>query len=313
LNNKLNLLEDRYSSLAEEYNDSDDTVIAAQSGGSEFYSSALGRYVSMLVYRADGDVDGARIDAEAFSRAFRTQPTVYDFPQPDIDPLLKNSAGTRINVLAFAGRIPEKRASVFFIRTFEDRVLILVQKENNKGILETTEVESFGWPGMTEGYQFTFELPFLRSIPSRVERVELVVDGLPAGDLDLIENLGNVSAEVYRAKEAIIYVKTITRTILKGLLNQELKSGVTGENALLGTILGFFTDIAVHASEEADLRSARYYPSLAFAGEFSIDPGRRSAALNYYDASDNLIFSEEIGENDYRGDGLNLMYAYVPW
>ncbi len=312
LNDKLNLLEDKYGELAEGLNQFEDSEVEVKAGSTEFHNSALGRYLSLLVYRADGNWDGASIDADAFRRAFAAQPAVYDFPEPDIRSLLEETDKVRLNVLAFTGRMPEKRANTLFIKTFTNQVLIVLQKENEDGVLETEDVESLFWPAMSEGYQFTFELPVLHRHGSDVKRIQVVVDGEPQGDLELVESLENVGAEMYKLKEPLIYAKTITRTIIKGLLNKGVKDAASTADPLLGTVLGVFTDVATDASEVADLRAARYYPGFAYGGEFRIDPGSHKIVLEYYDESDSILFSEDYAEKEYQKDNLNLIYSYIP-
>ncbi|MBC8414739.1 hypothetical protein H8E50_13880, partial [bacterium] len=62
ISNKLNLLEDKYAKLAQAYTQSDKNQgVIIKSGPSRFYNSALARYLSLLMYRAEGNYDGVRI------------------------------------------------------------------------------------------------------------------------------------------------------------------------------------------------------------------------------------------------------------
>jgi hypothetical protein len=94
--NKLNLLEDKYGRLAEGMNSSSDAKGAVKAGKTEFHNSALARYLSVLLYRADGLSDDAALDLRKLNEAFLTQPTVYDFPPPKLDSMLEGSDKARL-------------------------------------------------------------------------------------------------------------------------------------------------------------------------------------------------------------------------
>ena len=308
LNNKLNLLEDKYSQLAESYSNADASTITVQAGRTNFHSSALAHYISLLIYRADGDLDAVRIDGENFVAAFAQQPAVYNFPQPDIAPLLQESEQVRLNVLAFTGRMPEKRSDRLFIRTAADRVLIIAQREGENGRVVLEEIDGFFWPGVPAGLQFTFELPRLVRLGSEVGRIEVFADGRSLGELDLIENMENVAAELYKVKEPLIYLKTIIRALAKGLVSHSVKA----DFGVIGEIMGIFGDVFAVVSEIADVRAARYYPGFAYGSEFRIDQGYHVVSIKYYDSDDNLRFIETYDEREYRVNRLHLLHSYVP-
>lgn len=321
LNDKLNLLQDKYSELADGYNSSEDNETEISSGSTEFYNSALGRYISMIIYRADGNPDSARIDSQKFDQAFQTQGGVYDFPKPDISAMLEPAGDmARLNVISFTGNAPEKRANTLFIKTFTNEVLVVLQYEDEDGNFVTEDVESMYWPNMESGYQFKFQLPYMVKMGSDVKRISVNVDGTPVGELDLIESIENVAYETYKLKEPIIYLKTITRTIVKGLINKAAQdaaddaaaeSGNTGF-MVLSLVGGLVADVAVAESEQADLRTARFYPGFAYGGEFLIPEGQHVVSIEYYDGWDNLLFTEVVDEKEYKAGKLNLVSAYAP-
>lgn len=319
LNDKLNLLQDKYAELAEGYNSSEDSETQISAGDTEFYNSALGRYISLMIYRADNNPDSARIDSEKFAQAFATQGGVYDFPQPDISGMLAPAGDmARLNVIAFTGHAPEKRANTLFIKTFTNEVLIVLQYEDEDGNFVTEDVESMYWFGMEEGYQFKFQLPYMVKMGSDIKKVVVNVDGAPVGELDMIESIENVAYETYKLKEPIIYLKTITRTIVKGLINKAAQDAADeaakGDETMmaLSFIGGLVADVAVAESEQADLRTARYYPGFAYGGEFLIPEGSHVVSVEYYDGWDNLLFTELIDEKEYQAGRLNLVNTYAP-
>ncbi len=64
INEKLSLLEQKHKKMAKQFNKSKDKKKSFETGKNKFHNSALGRYLSMLLYRAEGKMDDARIDKE---------------------------------------------------------------------------------------------------------------------------------------------------------------------------------------------------------------------------------------------------------
>jgi len=320
LTDKLNYLTDKYRSLAQEYNQSEKAELDIELEENRFYNSALARYLSMLIYRADGNWDSARIDRDEIKTAFNSQSHIYDFPLPDLDPYLEPTEKARLNVLGFSGLGPLKRANTFYIKGMKNGFVVLLEKEENDGKRRTVEVEDFYWPGMENSYFFKFQLPYMDRRGTAISGIRVKVDGQVAGELELIESLENVAFETYKLKEPIIYIKTITRTIVKGLVAEEAKKAAKKEaekqvsglgGGLLGLAAELAADVAVDASEQADLRSARFFPSHAFTGEIWLDPGVYNIQLEYLSGS-GVVAVENYPEYVVKKGNLNLLSSYLP-
>ena len=91
INEKLSLLEQKYRKMAKQYNTSKDKKKNFESGTNKFHNSALGRYLSMLLYRAEGKMDDARIDKEKIDEAWQLQSHIYNFSKPSLNNLLKRA------------------------------------------------------------------------------------------------------------------------------------------------------------------------------------------------------------------------------
>lgn len=310
VNTKLNLLEDKYSSLAAGYNSADDAAVELKAGDNRFYNSALARYVSLLLYRGEGDYDGARIDYNKIVEAFLLQPDIYDFEPPVDESALRRPEGARLSVLAFAGRSPVKKAKTLTIATGSNTVSILTMDEDDAGQLIPTGYNSFFWPGVEGGYRFKFQLPYLEPQGSAVDTIRLVVDAQPVGQLKMIENMERIAEATFQVKYPIIFMKTVTRTIVKGILAQvgkkQLQEQAGGGWGLLGSIVA---DIAIEASEKADLRTSRYFPAHAYMGEFDIPEGEHFVELEYYSGG-SLLQVDELGILNLTKGGLNLATSY---
>ncbi len=317
INDKLNLLEDKYQGLAARYNQADDAAVEIQAGESRFYNSALARYLSLLMYRAEGNYDGARIDWEQMEQAFFQQSNLYPFENPFDRSIIERSDRARLSVLSFVGEAPIKRAETLYVITFDNRVEIIYAGEGDEGILVPEGYAGFYYPGVEGGYRFKFQLPRMEKRGSDVTRIRVVADGTPIGELSLLEDMERIAVDTFGIKKPITFLKTITRTIVKGIVAQKGKeqmqqAGQSSGSALglaAGVIGSIATDVAVDASEQADLRVSRYFPAYAYVGEWEIDPGTYSISIEYY-GSDGLLRVEELGPVTAGVRGMNLVSSF---
>ncbi|MCD4829107.1 MAG: hypothetical protein K8R90_06740 [Candidatus Cloacimonetes bacterium] len=312
INGKVQHLEDKYADLASGYGQSDDAKIEMEAGTTRFHVSALAQWLSMLLYRADRKYDDARIASEGIARAFSTQSQLYPFPQPALDGYLAPAGAAQLDIIAFVGRSPDKKAKTLYVHTEEDWIIIATTEENPRKHQELEELNAFPWVGVEEGYHFKFQLPYLEAVGTDVGRVRLLVDGQPAGDLAPIESIEQVALDTWKLKEPIIYLKTIIRATLKGLVAERAKQRMTEEVG--GGVLGFAariaTDIAVDATENADLRISRFFPSQALVGEFEVAAGSHQLEVEYYTPAGRLLFTDDLGTVEVRQNGLNLVETF---
>jgi len=312
IQNKLNVLNDKYNGLAKGYNQSDDAKIDIKPGTSRFHDSALAQWLGMLLYRADGKLDDARISRDDLAGAFREQPQLYPFAQPVLDGYLAPSDQPRLDVVAFVGRGPDKKANTLYIHTEDDLIVIGATEENPHNRQELTELDAFVWPGVKKGYHFKFQLPYMEKRGTGVSRVRLLVDGASVGDLSPIESLEDVAEDTWQIKQPIIYLKTIIRATAKGLLAEQGKRKMEDQlnNELLGFVARLAADAAVDATENADLRIARFFPARALVGEFTVPAGTHRLSAEYFGPGGVLLFTDDLGEVDIRPGGLNLQETF---
>lgn len=249
-----------------------------------FSNSALARYLGMLFYRGEGLRDDARIDRDQIKLAFANQAAMYPFKIPvSIQDDLDIPAGkARLNVISFSGFSP-------------------IKKENAIRIPFTLT----NW--------IKIAVPVLIIRPSVVARTEVVLSTGERFDLEQVEDMSAVALETFKQKAALIYLKTVLRAVIKASSSVVLDAASEEANdsgtALLLGVLSFGSQIYAEASEQADLRLSRYYPSAAYVGGITLTPGTYSYTVNYYTASDKLIFSvpfENIAIREYK---LNLSEA----
>ncbi|MDR3199935.1 MAG: hypothetical protein LBT68_00625 [Spirochaetales bacterium] len=314
---KLNLLEDKYGRLADSMNEAGDSGDAIKKEAIEFHNSALARYISALLYRADRGQDNAAIDMQQLKKAFADQPNVYNFPlPPDVDKLLQSTRQARLNVIAFAGPGPTKKASALRVTTGAGLIFITQEEEDDQGNRRLKDITPIPFAVPGPGLNFKCETPVMAGRPSKVARIQILVDGEPAGNLSLIEKLDRVAIETFKMNETMLLVRTVIRSVTTTAVTGALKgtaNDLAGDSAV-GSILSFVggvaLDVAADIKEEADLRLARYFPGQAYIGEFWIDPGEHEVEVEFYDASDSLLYTETKPGQNYAAEKLNLVTAY---
>jgi hypothetical protein len=131
--------------------------------------------------------------------------------------------------------------------------------------------------------------------------------------LELLEDMDAVAKETFKARQRLIYIKTILRATVKAV-----GSSVTGaaakevDNGLAGLILGLYSlgaQVYAEASEQADLRVSRYFPAKAYVAGINLPPGRYSFNINYYNRNGREIASIRREDMTIRENALNLVQA----
>ncbi len=315
---KLSILENKYKKLSGGYNRSKDNITSIRPGRNRFFNDALGRYLSLLLYRAEGDFDNARIDMEKIREAFKNQKTAYNFPVPESINHNPEADSTKLTVLSFAGRIPDKKAFTVRITTLKNAIVLTVLNENKKFQNELKAFQALYFKGIKGGYNFKFQLPYIKPEGSKIDSIALIIDGEKVAELEKLESLENIALETFRVKKPVIYTKTIVRTIVKGVLagtaankaseSMEKKYGNSGWLAGLATKI--LASVAVDISEKADLRMGHFFPAYAYVSEIEITPGIHSLSIDYYNKSGDLVFSDFKGNIEIKKGDLNLYESF---
>jgi uncharacterized protein len=304
---KLNLLEDKYARMATGYNESGESALSFLPGRTRFYNSALARLISLILYEHDGQLDDARIDLVKIEEAFSTQPSIYEFVAPPLS-VAQRGDTQPLRILSFVGQSPIKDAETYRIRTDKDLLTVSRTNERSDDDFELS-VDAIRWNGVPEGYHFKFELPYIKPRGTKVASVWIRVDdGEPSAILP-IESLEKAAVATYTVKKPLLYLKTITRTIAKGLGAERAKREVekSVENPLLELLAKIATDVAIDASEAADLRVSRYMPALALVGEIALPMGIHRVQIEYRDTAGNVLYRDTHDSVDVSDRNVNLL------
>jgi len=99
---------------------------------------------------------------------------------------------------------------------------------------------------------------------------------------------------------------------VKGLLSEKAKAKLEQQTGggYLGLASRLATDVAVDATENADLRISRFFPAKALIGEIEVESGIHNIKVEYYSQNGTLLFIDNIGEKEIRKSGLNLIESF---
>lgn len=310
INNKLVQLGSKYSDVAQKLNQAEEARETFVPGKSYFQESALGRYLSMMLYRADHKWDDVRIDLEKIDRGWKLQPEMYTFKKPDLSRSAQRIAAplARLNVMAFSGLAPDKKAVTFYIHTEENVIILAGTAENYLGKQNLSGLSIIPWHGVSEGYHFKIQLPQMEARASKVARVDVQISNGQVETLTRLESLENVAIETFSIQQPLIFLKTIIRAVGKGLAAEQAKQKMT-EN--MGGGMAFFArlaaDLLVDSTEHADLRISRFFPAEVAVYEVHLLAGTYAVTIQYYNAAGQLLYADKRTEVEVVADRLNVL------
>jgi hypothetical protein len=312
MDEKLKVLESRYWKVAQKYNEAREIDTPFRVGKNRFQNSALARWLSLLIYRAEGRLDEAVIDLEKIRQARQFQPDMYDFEAADLsDALSEPAAGTvRVSFLGLIGQAPEKKADTLWIHTQANQIFIAGSEERRYGGQQLAGATAIYWPGVEPGYTFKFQLPQLKKRGTRVHSIRVQIDGQPGPQLSKLESLENAAEAAFQIQRPLTYLKTISRTVSKGIVAAQAQRAAEKKwGKTEGLIAGLLAGAGVSITENADLRISRFFPARACIAEVNLSPGIHRIAFEYYGASGWLLY-RDLRTVTIHPDGVNLLESF---
>jgi len=322
INNKLNRLEDKYSSVASQLNKSSDRKFSIQYGSNPFSNCAMGRYLSFLMYRKDGLENDAQIDLRKLIAAFNSQVKIYDFPIPNIDEQANfTDENTKLVVLCCTGKSPIKKENKLIVET--QKGYLSIRGEGNYNFSDRINMD------VEEGFHIKFSFPEIYQQNSEIDFIKVLIDNKPYR-LMKIEDIGNVAVATFEIKKPVIYGKTLTRALVKGLGSNIFKKWVkdkakeeekkqkekSGDDDLVTFLFEVGTDIAnwavdsaVDATENADLRISRFFPDAIYISEADVTPGTHTVRIQFYDNYGRLL-NEDIKKIITNTNTVNIVESF---
>lgn len=311
---KLNMLEDKNAKFAGEYNRSKYHTKQFRQGHNRFHDSALARYLSMIIYRSNGNIDDALIDLRKINEVWRSSSNIYTFRMPSFATVLSAPPDgyAKLNVISFIGRLPDKFARTLYIRTQPRSITVTVVRQTGCNCNQVKVLEVIPWRGrdpLPPGMQLKFEVPYMKMRPSRVGSVRLMLNDHELGRFSTIESMDKVAYEIFKVKEPLIYLKSIMRTAAKSIACaqavKELQKHSDGQKVPPELIEAMFS-----ATENADLRVSQFFPASAGICEIDVPVGKYSLRVIYYDYNGIPLYTDDLGHVDVRAGKLNLLESH---
>lgn len=285
-NNKLKILSIKYQDKISEVKNHAKIETAALDQDDfkiNFYDSVFARYLSMLLYLYEGDVDSAKIDYNYLVSAFNTQKNLYNFSFPkQIEENFYTPKDTpRLNVIAFSGLSPRKKEE---------------------------SISSFY-------YGFKIGLPVMYNIKSEVSTIKLIAINKNTKksykkDFEKIESISNIAVDTFKQKQSLIYAKSIARSLMKYGTTAVL--GVAKENSENEGLLDFLymTSLIVNqVTEVADIRTSKYFPSNVYISGIDLPEGDYDIIVNYFSSNGNQLYTKVFENYNLSKNKLNLLEA----
>lgn len=285
--NKIKLLRTKYEEQIERFDSQSDSV-KVDKVLSRFSDSAFARYLSMLMYRTQGDSGNAEVDLKYLKNAFTAQKALYDFKIPSCvnDEISVPNDKARLNVVAFSGRAPLKKEDV--IRVY--------------------------W-GPSVWYKLA--LPVMEKRKSSVTKISVsAVNNLTgqkySSEVEKLESLEDIAVDTFQQAYSIMYARSLARSIARAVTNSSLSSLTDEANrrndfgaALIFTTMDIAHKIATETVERADIRSSRYFPATASVAGINLEPGNYTVTVEFY--SGRSVISKEVKKMTLRVKELNLV------
>ena len=299
VNIKLQEMDDKYGAVLQEAAKKQKVKV---DDNAPFYSDVIAHYLSALFYLAEQEEDNSRISLRKLEKAWGTQPTVYDFPIPESARLRLRERLNVVDIIAFTGTAPKKKASGGKITTYEDYIGI-------SDLSQPVALPNIPFPGAKPGWHFKFEFPVIKIKPSRIREILVYVDGKKAGSLSLLEDMGRVAEHTFEKHKNMIYLKTVLRTVTKGIAAAKAKKKLKKDaeaDYLMSAFIDLAVDAGVDASEQADLRCWNTMPQRCYIGQVRLPKGKHTVQVKFFDKNRSLVETQQR-DNVELSQSINLL------
>lgn len=318
LHHKIQQLETKYTDMSAKYQQAmmkqvkkdekddidDESLPEFKPGTLKFHNSAIGNALGVILYRYERDYDDAEMDKRKMLEAFAGQTHLYSFKPPSLSVRPTKRDNAQVALFSFHGLGPLKESANFRITTFSNYVVI------SSDVPEPFS-QTLSWP-TKGGYHFKFSLPYLLKRPSVVQQVKVKINNGNPIPLQPLEDMNKIAESTFEIKAPLIYLKSVSRSIIKGIAAEAGKEKMKDEiaNPYLGLLAGFATDVAVDVSENADLRISRFFPGFASIADLELPPGEHQIVVIYYDQYNNVVHQNDLGKVAVEPGKLNILESF---
>jgi hypothetical protein len=236
---------------------------------------------------------------------------------PELPALRVDSGFTAVNFLSFTGQSPIKLADTIYMDGGSGMIFLTMAEQDDDYVTDLVGFTVLPAPGIDPLFHMKMQFPRMSLRGSRVDRIEVLVNGEPYQELQLLEDMERIAEETFQLRLPTIVAKTVVRAVAKAVAadvgtdvaSDALEDQLGAGGAILGLFGKILVNAAVDASENADLRISHFFPSRAFVGEIIIEPGVYDFTINYY-SGNTLLFSDIREETEIYSRGINLVESF---
>lgn len=260
--------------------------LAALDTDVKFHNSALARYLSLLIYRSQGDISNAELDYKKIKEAYSLQKEIYNFNIPacieeDVNPDPKMA---RVNLISFTGFSPLKREVEIRIPLrgtyYKQAIPVMVKRESDISAIQIVMTDS----KTQKEYK---------------------------ASLKKLESIENIVCDTYKQHLGSIYCRSMLRSLGKSVGSGALTTAaVVSKDSSLKFLFGtlsMVSRVATEATERADVRICRYFPGLASIAGLTVPEGTYNVKITYYNKNRKILFSQKLDNYHAKSGELNLI------
>lgn len=250
---------------------------ASQYAEFPFHDSAMLRLLSALLYRADGELDDARIDKEKIQALWEMNGGLYGFKTPDISAIDQpiSADSTYLDIVVTANKVGVKQ---------EQRLDVVATGEAL--IFSTSDPDFEGMdaiPFTSDQFNFSFAIPKYVPAYRDISRVTLQVDNQPEQPMYTVEETDQFAYQQYQSDLPYTLTKTALRAAAKAFAahqaNQELE-----KKGIEGMLIGLAVSAVSAVSEQADIRSWRLLSNQWMFKEVKLSKGDHKVIIRGYNS-----------------------------
>ncbi len=253
-----------------------------------YWEDAFVRYLTGALYENDGELNDAFIAYRQALASYATYLKEYETPSP---PFLLDDLVRTASLLSFEDEADTYRAmgGKEYESTTDPPGSILVIAYSGKAPIKIEQRSSVSVAD-TSGTLHTFQVALPRFVPRnlfpRTYRVLLRsgAEFLDSVSTSVAENITAIAGKALGDRLSLVYLKSGGRALLKYLLAEKAKSSMAKSGDQVGNFLkSVAVDLAVGATERADLRSWRTLPAEIQLARLDVPPGQYAVTVKASD------------------------------
>jgi uncharacterized protein len=260
-------------------------------GKNTYQEDAFARYLAGALYESAGELTDAFIEYQKADEAYRTYARIYGTKAPSF--LLDDLARTA-RQLGFSEESEKyvKLGGTDTVAPSGTRGSIIVVAYSGKSPVKT-EVRTNVSIGDSAGVIHTFQIALPKFTPRMTNERTYQVEVRKSDDSGLVtitrtsiaENITAIAGQSLDDRLALIYLKSGGRAVLKFLAAEKAKSKLRekNENLLMNLLSSIAVDLAVGATEQADIRSWRTLPAQIQLARLELPEGSYDVSLESSD------------------------------